>query len=764
MASMQSLTSLQRIFPAVRKLGRWLVGKQIPFIPQMEVQDCGAACLAMVLDYHGKEIALAELREATGTTSREGLTALDIKEAAYRYGLRCRAVWLKNAADLEHIEPASILHWITKSGQKHFVVFERLTKNGARIIDPDPAQGRRHVPLDQFNSQFAGTVLLFEPGEEFTPAVGDRVGVWPYMKQVISQSRVLGRILLISALVQAFALALPLLTKVLIDRNGGDYHLLTVLAVGLAAIVLFNALAALIRAHLLLQLRTQLDLQLTLSFVEHLMRLPYAFFQKRSTGDLIMRLNSNATVREVVTSGVLSGFLDGTMVLLYFIILFVVSPLMALIVLGLAILQVSLFVISYPRYRALMTEELSRQARTQGYEVEMLAGIETLKSTASEHRAQETWSNLFIDTMNVTLKRGRLSAHVESVLAALRMASPLTILCVGAALVIEKQMSLGTMFAVNALAGGLLTPLAGVVGTALQFSTVKSYIERIKDVMEAPAEQEPDYAEDEPEPTRLGLQLAEQKRRPKPDAPPLRGRVTLEHISFRYGPPHQPLVVKNVSVDIEPGQHVAIIGRSGSGKSTLARLLVGLYTPTEGRILYDGADLAQFNFRSVRKQMGLVSQDPYLFAASIRDNIALTDPELALAEVERAARLAHIHDEIAAMPSGYDTTLIEGGMSLSGGQRQRLALARALVHRPRILVLDEATSDLDTVNESAIQKELESLSCTSIVIAHRLSTIVHADLILVMMDGQVVESGTHQELMTRGGEYAALIAAQVGHE
>jgi len=222
-------------------------------------------------------------------------------------------------------------------------------------------------------------------------------------------------------------------------------------------------------------------------------------------------------------------------------------------------------------------------------------------------------------------------------------------------------------------------------------------------------------------------------------------------------------VVNDVSVELKPGLHVAIVGRSGSGKSTLARLLVGLYAPTEGRVLYDGADLAGLDFRSVRKQLGLVPQSPYLFGTTIRANIALANPELSLDEVKAAARLAHIDADIEAMPLRYDTVLADGGLSLSGGQRQRVALARALVHQPAILVLDEATSDLDTITESEIQRELESLPCTVIIIAHRLSTIVNADLILVMKDGQVVERGAHDELQRVNGEYAALIAAQLGH-
>jgi ATP-binding cassette subfamily B protein len=219
-------------------------------------------------------------------------------------------------------------------------------------------------------------------------------------------------------------------------------------------------------------------------------------------------------------------------------------------------------------------------------------------------------------------------------------------------------------------------------------------------------------------------------------------------------------VVREVSLDIRPGQHVGIVGRSGSGKSTLAHLLLGLYDPTSGRILFDGTDLAQLEARSVRRQLGIVTQRPYLFASSIRENIALTDPSLPLDAVVEAAKLACVHDDIATMPMGYDTVLLDGGSSLSGGQHQRIALARALVHRPSILLLDEATSELDTITEQTVYENLSALSCTTIVIAHRLSTIAGADLILVMDDGRIVEHGTHEELSALGGTYRKLIDAQ----
>jgi ATP-binding cassette subfamily B protein len=434
--------------------------------------------------------------------------------------------------------------------------------------------------------------------------------------------------------------------------------------------------------------------------------------------------------------------LDGLMVTLYLVLLLVASPTMGLLVVVLGAFRIALFLFTRKKTRDLMSRSLQTEARSQSYQVNLLAGIETLKAAGAEHRSVEQWSHLYVDVLNISLARGRLQAFVDSILSALGTASPLVVLVWGGVQVLNGQLSLGTMLALNALAAGFLTPLSTLITNAFQFQLLGSYMDRLEDVLETPREQDPMTV--------------------KP-APRLKGGIRLENVSFRYGP-LAPLAVREVSVDIPPGRFVALVGRSGAGKSTLASLLVGLYPPTEGRILFDGLDLAELEFRSVRRQVGVVPQHPYLFGSSIRGNVTLSDPALPLSRAVEAAKLAHIHDDIVVMPMGYETILADGGASLSGGQRQRLALARALVHRPAILLLDEATSALDTRTEREIQQELEALRATRIVIAHRLSTIRHADLILVMDDGRLVEQGRHDDLIALGGVYASLVAAQVEKE
>lgn len=722
-------------FPALRRLGQGN-RRRIPAVQQTTTMDCGAACLAMVLGYHGKQLPLAEVRKITGS-GRDGANAEALLEAGRWFGLRGRGVRADTVEALGSIEPGAILHWRFN----HFVVLERVRKDGLHIVDP--AAGRRVVSHQEARRSFTGVALLFEPAEGFAPeaAGAHREGLQRYLQPLLARRGSLARVLATSLLIQIFALAVPLLIGVLVDRvvPQQDVDLLTVLAAGLTGLVGFNLLAVLIRSYLLLELRTRLDAQLTLDFVDHLVGLPFAFFQERSAGDLILRMNSNATVREILTSGALSTVLDGLLVSLYLVVLFIASVKMGLLVLGLALLRVVLLLATRRRQKELMSRSLETQSSSQAYQVQMLAGMETLKASGSEHRAIEHWSNLFVDTLNVSLARGRLSAMVDALLAGLAIASPLAVLIYGVRQVFAGELTLGEMLALNALAAGFLAPLTQLVTTAFQFQLLDSYLDRIEDVMQTPREQEPGTG------------------RP---AARLRGGIRLEHVSFRYGPA-APLVVRDVSVDVSPGSFVAVVGRSGAGKSTLANLLVGLYQPSAGRILFDDSELTELNLQSVRSQLGVVPQHPYLFGHSLRANIALADPTLPLSRVVEAARLAHIHDEILAMPLAYDTILADGGSSLSGGQRQRLALARALVRRPAILLLDEATSALDAVTESAIQRELAQLRCTRIVVAHRLSTIQNANLILVMDEGGIVERGTHDELVARGGAYAELVSQQV---
>jgi ABC-type bacteriocin/lantibiotic exporter with double-glycine peptidase domain len=689
----------------------------------------------MVLGHLGRDVALDEVREAAGGSGRDGVDANAIVRAAEWYGLRCRGLSL-DFEQVQFLPPGTILHWEFN----HFVVFERITKKGVEIVDP--GMGSRRISVARFREAFTGVALTFETSDEFEPKRRGRLG-W-YFTQLAGQRHVLSRVVVTSVLLRLFALALPLVTAVIVDRvvPRADKNLLLVVAIGLGGLLVFQMVTTLVRSHLLLQLRTNLDTRLTLGFVDYLSRLPFDFFQRRSAGDLMMRVNNNATVRELLTSNTLSAILDGMLVVGYAVLILVIAPVMGAIVVGLGVVQISVFYFARRTTRDLMARSLEAQARSQSYLVEMLRGMETLKAAAAESRAVERWSNLYVDELNVALDRGRLSARVDAVGSLLTGGSPLGVLAVGALQVMSGAISLGEMLAINALAIGLLLPLSTMISSALQLQLLGGYMDRIDDVLRTAPEQS-------------GTDVAR--------APRLTGRVTLQNVSFRYGD-NLPFVVRDVSIDIRAGMSIAIVGRSGCGKSTLARMIAGLYRPTEGRVLFDGHDLLRIDLKSLRRQIGVVFQSPSLFAGSIRSAIALSAPNASLDQIVDAARRAAVDDDIRAMPMGYDTILADGGASMSGGQRQRVALARALVHRPALIILDEATSALDSETERKVIRNLEDLRCTRIVLAHRLSTIVNADLILVMDGGEVVESGTHHELLARGEHYSRLVAAQLQAE
>lgn len=721
--------SLASRFPALQRLGALPRRRALEHVQQFSEADCGRACLAMVLNSYGRVVPQDELADAIGV-DHNGVSMLGILRAARGYGLRGRGVQLDDIEAIDLLPRGAILHWQFN----HFVVYDHRDRHAVTILDP--AIGRRRIPLAEFDEAFTGVALLLEPSEAFEPEDRRRPLLRRYIGQILSYPQLWSRTLLMSVLVQLLALALPMATTLLVDRviPRRDFDLLLVLGLGLGLMIVFNFISSLVRANLLVQLRTLLDAKLTVGFLDHLIELPYAFFQRRSTGDLIMRLNSNAIVREIMTSGAMSALLDGTLVSLYLIMIFWANTRMGGVVVGLALVQLSLYWATRKVQRELMNESLVVQAKTSSYEVEMLSGIETLKSMGAEYRALDRWSNLFVDGLNVSLRRGRLDALVGSLLGAFSMAAPLIILATGTKLVLDGALSLGGMLGLSALATGFLGPFTALVGVSLKFQTLGSYLERIDDVMHAEPEQDP----------------SEVARAPK-----LSGKIEAEAVTFGYSPALPPAVAE-VDLEVERGEFVAIVGASGGGKSTLAKLLVGLYRPQQGRVLYDGLDLAGLELRSVREQLGVVTQRTDLFAASIRENISLGHPDMTLDEIVEAAKLAAIHADIEALPMGYETILADGGASLSGGQRQRLALARALAGKPAILLLDEATSNLDSVTEAAIQATLATLRCTRIVIAHRLGTIVDADRIVVMDRGRIVAIGKHAELLAGSPHYQRL--------
>ena len=712
-----------------------LVPKQagrIPIILQLTPTDCGAACLSMSLEHFGRKLPIEEVRAALAAT--RGVSGKQLLDAARNFGLRARGVKIE-PDKLRFLPPGAILHWELN----HFVVLESADRRELRIADP--AVGHRRVPMVDVERMFTGVALLLEPAAQFLAEdKRPKTRMARYRRWIFGIPGYWSRILTGSLVLQLIALALPGVMGVVVDKvvPQQSYDLLELIAAGLLMAVGFQFLMGFLRSSLLLHLRTHIDLRMTLEFLEHLLDLPYAFFQQRSVGDIVMRLSSSAQIRDLLTSGAMAAMLDGAMVLIYFALLVAAAPLLGAIALGVAVVQVLLMVRAGRLHAELTAEQLATQAKLSGFQVEMLAGMESVKSMGAEQRMAARWSDLYIDVLNTALAKGRLMNSFGAVVGAVAFAGPVMVVLTGAKLVLDGELSLGTMLALTSLASGFLGPVNTLVNTAMQLQQLRSYMSRIEDVLDSETER------------RHGLEGRGRR---------IEGAVELERVAFSYDA-GSALVLDDVSLRIAPGEVVAIVGASGSGKSTLARLIAGLYRPMSGRVLFDGLDAQQWDPPDLRRQLGMVTQDTRLFAATIRDNIGMLDPAVPLERIEQAAQRACLDVDIAATSMGYDTLLADGGASLSGGQRQRLALARALVHEPAVLVLDEATSSLDTVTEKRVQEQLAALRCTRVVIAHRLSTIIDADRIVVLERGRVVGIGPHAALLTACEPYAKLVAAQ----
>jgi ABC-type bacteriocin/lantibiotic exporter with double-glycine peptidase domain len=633
-----------------------------------------------------------------------------------------------------------IAHWKSR----HFVVVERVTRKGALIVDP--AQGRRNVTSAELAEAFSGTAIVFQARPDLVRRPMSRVPIWVwYLAAMFRDSAAklaFAQVIAGSLVLQAAGLAVPLFTMVVVDDVAPNGSAVALDTVGLAMllVVAVKTITTLVRGAVMIRLQSRLDRQLTERFFDHLVHLPFRFFQGRSSGDLLMRLTSNTMIREILTTQLLSLLLDGPFTLVYLAILAMMSPSFAALVAGVALLQVLIVMVSLRPLRELGQRTVATRSDEQSCLVELMKGITYVKASGAEQRAFDRWVSLFRRQLAVFIERSHYSAQLDSTLGIIRTASPMLLLWYGATLVVAGELPLGTMLALTALAAAFLTPVMSLVQNAQQLQMLDGHVERLADVLTT-----------EPERTPRAPAIIPGGK--------LTGRVDVTGLSYRFGA-DGPLVVDNVSFSVDRGRTLGIVGPTGSGKSTIIMLLLGLYEPTGGDVQYDGISLADLDPQLVRRSCGVVLQDSALFGGSLRSNLTLNAPGATKDQLDTVVRAACLADEVSRFPMGYDTRLAESATNLSGGQRQRIAIARALLNQPAILLLDEASSHLDVASEARLNENLATLECTRIVVAHRLSAVRAADEIIVMQSGRVAERGTHASLMCAGGAYAALAQAQ----
>ncbi|MFJ8309897.1 MULTISPECIES: NHLP family bacteriocin export ABC transporter peptidase/permease/ATPase subunit [unclassified Streptomyces] len=707
-----------------------------PTILQMEALECGAASLAMVLGHHGRHVPLEELRIACGV-SRDGSRASNVLKAARGYGLTAKGMQMEPAA-LAEVQAPAILFWEFN----HYVVYDgmgrRLGRRGVHINDPD--KGRRFVPAEDFDTSFTGVVLVLEPGPAFQRG-GRKPGVLGALPaRLRGTTGTMLASLLASLLLVAVGAALPALSRTYIDHFliGHQTSLLGVLFAAMGTMVALTAVLTWLQQANLLRGRIISSTLSSARFFRHLLRLPVTFFAQRSPADLVQRLQSNDAVAETLARDLTAAGVDGIVVLLYAFLLWTYDPQLTVIGVGIALLNVVAMRIVV-RLRATRTQKLrADSARLTNTSYTGLQLIETMKATGGENGYFRRWAGQHATTLEEQQRLGVPSAWLGVVAPLLATLNSALILWIGGLRAVEGHISIGLLVAFQALVTRFTAPVTRLNGVAGRIQDFAADVARLKDVENFPV----DSLHSRPEP-------AASTRR-------LKGHVTLEDITFGYSPLDKPLLT-GFSLTVGPGQQVALVGGSGSGKSTVSRLISGLYAPWEGTIRIDGQRLEDIPRGALAASVSFVDQDVFLFEGTVRDNVALWDPSITDDAVVAALQDAALYEVVARRPGGIHSRVEQDGRNFSGGQRQRLEIARALVRRPSILVLDEVTSALDAETEHLIIDNLRRRGCACVVIAHRLSTVRDSDEILVLDHGTVVERGRHEDLVAAAGAYADLV-------
>ncbi len=703
---------------------------------QQSIIDSGLASIALALHLLEIPVNVKDVRRRIGVY--DPLTLGDIVRAAEEYGAKAD----QHVTTWDRLLKLRFPVIAAMKDQKFLLIAG--AEEGKLLIRDPKEDGTTVMTRDEFEAQWDERVVLVARSNNKVGQDGEFGFRW-FLPGLLKQRGVLSQVLCASFFVQIFAMITPLFTMVIIDKvlSTGGMTTLDVLVLGLVIITAFDFIISTFRGFLFRHMTNRIDVELVARLFKHMTRLPMSFFSSRKTGDTVARARELETIRNFLTGPALTAMTDFLFAFVFLVVMYMFSPLLTFIVaisIGLLLL---LYGVVAPTLKSRLQKKFEAHSDNQSYLVEMISGMETVKALSVEPQLQRQWEDMVVEHTQQAKQSENLSNIISLISGGINKLTVAISLWIGAKLVISGQMTAGGLIAFNMMVGRVLAPAMRIAQVFQQIQQAKVSVSRVGDILNA-----------KPEPAR-GSNVS--------NLPSITGRVDFENITFKYGP-ESPNVIEDVSFDVKAGQVVGIIGSSGSGKSTIMKLLQRLYTPQKGRILVDGINIAQIDPTWLRRQVGVVLQESVLFNRSIRDNIAVANPSLNIEAVEAAAKLAGADDFIRALPQAYDTIVGERGATLSAGQRQRIALARALVNDPRLLILDEATSALDYESEHIIQQNMRRIcqGRTVFIVAHRLSTVRIADRILTVENGRIVEDGSHKTLLDEGGRFAQLYAMQEG--
>lgn len=686
-------------------------GRRLPLFRASEAAECGLACAGMVAAYHGRPVDLNSARQRY-PASMAGMTLKGLMRVSEYFGLSSRALRVELPA-LRKVPLPAILHW----DMNHFVVLAGWA--GDRAIIHDPSVGVRKVPPAELSDRFTGVVLELRPQDGFVLEDGrTRIDLASFWSRMDGLWGALAQVAVLSICLQVLTIALPLQLQFTIDQAipAGSSGLLRVIALAFAGLFLIHAIVQAVRDWVVQIVSGLLSYQLIGNVVGHMMRLPIPFFESRHVGDIISRLTSTNAIRDVLARSVVSSLIDGVTAIVIVGVIFAYSPLLgAVAVVGIA-LNAGVSTIAYLLIRTRTEEQLVEGAKEQSVLMENVRAAAVIRIHGEEAQRENRWREAFAAATNATISLGRYQVGLRFVQNLLNGAQTVLIVYLGGVIVVSGEgFSVGMLVAFLSFRQILADRVALLIENYMQFRLLGLHLERLSDIVSTPAEA-----------GSLGGERNE-----------VAGRIALEDVSFAYGAADKP-VLTDVSLTIEPGSFVALTGPSGQGKTTLFKLMVGALQPTAGLIRLDGQIADPGLWREWRRHIGVVSQDDRLLAGTLADNIAFFDPQLDLNRVFEAARAANIHFEIEQMPMQYHTLVGDMGSALSGGQKQRVLLARALYRRPRVLLLDEGTANLDPRSEERIADTLKAMTITRVVVAHRPVLLDRADRIIQVHGGRLV--------------------------